>query len=95
MCPRAQDPGGAADTDEVIRIRRVPARLPLGHVYEVEVATHGMPRNYKRTRTPNWLLEPILGRADTCEFVQEADRSWARGETDWAIEFDEDSLPRR
>ena len=77
----------------MIRIRRVPSRVPVGHVYEVEVAPHGMPRHYKRTRTPSWLLEPILGRGDTWDFVCEADRQWASGNTGWAVEFEEGTLP--
>jgi hypothetical protein len=85
----AQSAAPPADVVGVIRIRRVPALLPVGHVYEVEVAPHGMPRNYKNTRTPNWLLEPILGRGDAWDFVREADRQWEAGNTDWAVEFQE------
>lgn len=77
----------------VIRIRRVPSRLPVGHVYEVDMALHGMPRSYKRTRTPNWLLEPIVGTGDAWDFVREADRQWAAGNPGWAVDFDEGLIP--
>jgi hypothetical protein len=77
----------------VIRIRRVPALLPVGHVYEVDMVLHGRPRSHKRTRTPNWLLEPVLGRGDTWDFVREADRQWEAGNTGWAVDFDEGLIP--
>ena len=101
QCPGVGGGGGGpaqawvrlADLGGVIRIRRVPARLPIGHLYEIDMTLHGMPRNYKRTRTPNWLLEPILGSCDASDFVREADRQWAAGNTGWAVDFDEGLIP--
>lgn len=76
----------------MIRIRRVPTRVPFSRVYEVEIAPHGWPETAKchRTKTPNAVLEPILGVGDAWSFVQEADRQWDAGNRGWAVEFEEE-----
>lgn len=76
----------------MIRIRRIPSKFPLSRVYEVEISPHGWPEGAQRhvTRSPNALLEPILGVGDAWSFVREADRQWANGKRDWAVEYEED-----
>ena len=75
----------------MIRIRRVPSRIPFGRAYEVELAPHGSQETPTRriTRAPNSLLEPLLGVGDAWSFVDEADRQWSHGQVGWAVEFEE------
>lgn len=75
----------------MIRVRRVPSRIPFSRRYEVEIATHGWPETARIhvTRVPNSVLEPILGVGDAWSFVKEADRQWAVGNRRWAVEFEE------
>lgn len=76
----------------MIRIRRVPSRLPFTRRYEVEVAPRDWPANARRqvTGTPRAVLEPLLGVGDAWSFVEEADRQWDAGNRDWAVEFEEE-----
>jgi hypothetical protein len=75
----------------VIRIRRVPSRIPFGRAYEVELTRRGSQEAPTRriTRAPNSLLEPLLGVGDAWSFVDEADRQWSHGQVGWAVEFEE------
>ena len=75
----------------MIRIRRVPQRLPIGRLYEVELQPAGEPQpQLKRTtRSPVALIEPVLGVGDAWSFIDEADRQWAAGHRGWAVEFEE------
>jgi hypothetical protein len=53
---------------------------------------HGWPDMAKRhiTRTPNSILEPILGVGDAWSFVHEADRQWKGSNRGWAVEVEEE-----
>jgi hypothetical protein len=42
------------------------------------------------TRTPNSILEPILGVGDAWSFVHEADRRWKGSNRGWAVEVEEE-----
>jgi hypothetical protein len=77
----------------MIRIRRVPSKIPFSRAYEVELSPHGWPEGIRRhvTRSPNSILEPILGVGDAWSFVHEADRQWAAGNRGWAVEFEEEA----
>ena len=81
-----------ADHPALIRIRRVPSRLPLTRRYEIELAPHGWPESARRqlTNRPNAVLEPLIGMGDAWSFIQEADRQWAAGHQGWAVEFEEE-----
>jgi hypothetical protein len=76
----------------MIRIRRVPSRVPFSRLYEIELAAHGRRQSGGRhvTRTPKAVLEPILGVGDAWSFVEEADRQWDAGRRGWAVEFEEE-----
>lgn len=76
----------------MIRIRRIKSKIPFLRLYEIELALHGWPENTKRhvTRSPNSVLEPILGVGDAWSFVDEADRQWSAGQLGWAVEFEEE-----
>jgi hypothetical protein len=75
----------------MIRVRRVPSKIPFSRLYEVEIAPHGWPETARShiTRAPNSVLEPLLGVGDAWSFVKEADRQWAAGNRGWAVEFEE------
>lgn len=76
----------------MIRVRRIPSRIPFSRLYEVEIALHDWPETARQhvTRAPNTVLEPILGVGDAWSFVKEADRQWAAGNRGWAVEFEEE-----
>jgi hypothetical protein len=76
----------------MIRIRRTRSRLPFSRVYKIELSPRGMAdltRHYI-TRSPNSVLEPLLGVGDAWSFVGEADRQWKDGNSGWAVECEED-----
>lgn len=76
----------------MIRIKRVPSRIPFSRLYEVQIAPHGRPETATThvTRAPNAVLAPILGVGDAWSFVKEADREWSAGSRGWAVEFEEE-----
>lgn len=78
-------------TGAVIRIRRLPPRIPVGKVYELEYRPEGNPEEgwHGVTREPIEYLAPVLGEDRSRVAVAEADREWIRGSTHWAVERDE------
>ncbi len=76
----------------MIRIRHIPPKVPFWRLYEVELSPHGWPDGTRRhvTRSPNSLLERILGFGDAWAFVHEADSQWANGKRGKAVEYEED-----
>lgn len=67
----------------MIRLRRIPTRIPFSRLYEVEVDG-----DRRVTRAPLEVLEPRLGVGDAWSFIVEADRQWSRGSHEWAVEFE-------
>jgi hypothetical protein len=82
---------GQDECDPVIRIRRVPQRLPIGRLYEVELDPTGEPERKTRrtTRGPLSVIQPVLGVRDAWSFIDEADRQWDAGQRGWAVEYEE------
>jgi hypothetical protein len=76
-----------------IRIRRVPSRrtfLFFGSFrYEIDVRPPGAAEAtlHRVTRTPVKILTPMLGVGDAWSFRTAADREWAKGNKDWAAEY--------
>jgi hypothetical protein len=73
----------------MIRIRRIPQRIPIGRLYELEL---GRPQDaaakHRKTRAPVSVLEPLLGVGDAWSIVDAANRRWQVGDRGW-VEFDE------
>jgi hypothetical protein len=67
----------------VVRIRRIPSRVPIFGLYEIEVAD-----DRRITRRPMSVLEPLLGVADAWSFLDETERCWKLGSRDWAVDVD-------
>ena len=67
----------------MIRLRRIPSRIPIGRLYEIDVDG-----NRSATRSPVSILEASLGAGDAWSLVDEADRQYASGNRVWAVEFD-------
>lgn len=77
----------------MIRIRRIPQRIPLGRLYELELRQAGSAvATHRTTRAPVSVLEPVLGVGDAWSLVLAADRRWSMGDRGW-VEFDESPAP--
>jgi hypothetical protein len=76
----------------MIRIRRLPSKVPFSKLYEIEIAPHGWPETARShlTRGPSSVLLPLLGVGDAWSFINAADRQWTAGNRGWAVEFEEE-----
>lgn len=83
-----QRTGGLGFSPEVIRIRRIRARIPFARLYELEYLPSGAATAPERrvTRTPSEFLAPICGLGAASASIEEADRRWAEGDRGWAAE---------
>lgn len=69
------------------RLRRLKPRLPMGHLYEVELTTDvGLERHI--TRSPVSLLSPLLGVGDAWSLVDAANREWNGRVGEWVSLFE-------
>ena len=56
----------------MIRIRRIPSKIPFSRLYEIELDPRGRPETARThiTRGPTGLLIPILGVGDSWSLVK-------------------------
>lgn len=74
------------------RLRRLKPRIPIGHLYEVELPTEaGVERRF--TRSPVALLSPLLGVGDAWALVDAANRKWNGQVGEWVSLFEPGAAP--
>lgn len=80
----------------MIRVRRLPPRIPVGKVYELEYQPENDPDAgwHGITRSPIKFVAPVLGLSGAHAFLEDADRTWDQGGgVQWAAQVQESPRP--
>lgn len=80
--PPGMPPSEFYDMDMNLRMRRLPPRLPIGKLYEIEIPAGGGIRRIV-TRSPLSVLDSRLGTGDAWSLIVAANREWDGKQGGW------------